>query len=395
MAPSQPRPTDQPTREEQRRWEAEAASFEHKPSNPNASPGSVEHRSWGIPRDRLPPGDAISYVLAHFRESVQNIRNHDRNHRDYIALHPMFKWSLISVTIAHFLWFRTSAGARWVMRFFGVEEVDPFREGYHYFWIDPRTQNPFGLDVPTYSSSPYNPEKQVLTSGVELRIFRQWERNLDPPCSPDNRRPIDAMKRLLTLARSPYADGEIALPDDQVFHWVSERLRDWFCEPQPNHDWPTRKPDRIVGWQWVKKLERAPGVPFFEGIEKTGLFKGRAYRLKDPSGGIHWCSGKEIRVVPLKDLYREQGRLTEPQITETFQCQSCRKVVACTPYTGIHKRCCHCYALELEQGERPTLDRCTMDRECKACPNMIGSYQDLVTIKNKLNRPARTGPVPR
>lgn len=395
MPSHQPKPTDIPSREESRRWDNEAETFVFKPANPNATPGSIEAKIWGVPADRLPPIDAASYVFAHFRQDVQNIQVHDRHHRDYIELHPMFKWSLSSVTIAHFLWFRTPAGARWLMRLFGVDEIEPFREGYHYFWVDPRTQNPFGLDKPTYRADAYNPSRQILATGVELRIFREWERNLDPPCSADNRRPVEEMKKLLSMYRNPYAEEPIALPDDQVFFWISERLRDWFVEPQPSRDWPTLKADRIVGWQWVRKLERSPGVPFYEAIEKVAFFKGRAYRLKDAKGDVRWCGGKEIRAVPLKDLYREQAQMSEAQITETFQCASCRKTKACVPYTAANKRCCHCYALEFEQGERPTLDKCTYDRECKSCPDVVGSYQDLVTIKNRLNRPARTGPVPR
>lgn len=395
MPSYQPKPTDTPTPAEIRQWEEEAAAFAFKPANPNAAPGSIESKTWGIPVDRLPPADAAAYVLAHFREDVQGIRNHDRNTRDYIELHPRFKWSLISATIAHFLWFRTPEGARWIMRLFGVEEVDPFREGYSYFWVDPRSQNPFVLDPPVYKPDPYNPQKPKLAAGVELRIFRQWEKVLEPPCTPDNRRPVDNMRALLGQHRNPYAGGEPALPDDQVFFWVGEKLRDWFLEAQPDRDWPTHKTDRIVGWQWVRKLERSPGVPFYEGIEKVALYKGRAYRIKDANGGVFWCGGKEMRIIPLKDLYRAQGQLTEAQVTEIFQCQSCRKTKACVPATGANKRCCHCYAIECEGNDRPSLDKCTMDRECKACPDVLTSHQDLVTIKTRLSRSARTGPVPR
>jgi hypothetical protein len=395
MPAYQPKPTDTPTPAEVRQWEEEAETYLFKPSNPNAPPGSIESKSWGIPRDRLPPADAAAYVLAHFREDVQGIRNHDKNHRDYIEIHSMFKWSLVSACMAHFLWFRTPEGARWIMGLFGVKEVEAFREGYHYFWVDPRTQESFALDQPTYRPDPYNPGKDKLAGGVELRIFRQWEKVLEPPCSPDSRRPVDAMKKLMEQVRNPYAKQPASLPDDQVFFWVGEKLRDWFLEAQPDRNWPTPKADRIVGWQWVRKLERSPGVPFFEGIEKVGVYKGRAYRIKTPDGGIKWCGGKEIRIVPLKDLYRAQGQMSESQATEMFQCQSCRKTKACVPYTGTHKRCCHCYGIECETGDRPTLDKCTMDRECKTCPDVLTSHQDLVTIKTRLSRSARTGPVPR
>lgn len=389
------KPNDRPTAEEERFWAQEADYFLFKEGNPRAPQDSSDYTGWGIIPSKLPPPDALSYLIGHFRQDELGIRNHDRHRSDYTPLHPMYRWSFLCACMAHFLWFRTAAGAKWIMRLYGFEEVQPFHEGYAYFLIDKNTGTPSHLAAPTYQQDPHRPSKRKLVDGVEIRIFRTWERNLDPPCAVTNKAPLDEMKKLLTRVRSPYARDEIAFPEDQVFFWVSEILRDWFLEASPDKDWPTRKPDRIVGWQWVKNLERAPGVKFFEPMEQIQLYKGRAYRLQDPRGGVYWCGGKDIRIVPLKDLYREQKVLTEAQVEDMFRCKNCRKQKACTPVTGDQHRCCHCYGVELEQGDRPMLNRCTMDRECKACPDVITSNTDLVTLKQRLNRPVQTRPVPR
>jgi hypothetical protein len=388
------KPIDRPSAEEEKFWAVEAEHFRFQEPNPRAPQDTSDYRGWGIRDDKMPPADAVSYVLCKFREDELNLPHHDHKRSDYTPLHPLFKWSFLSVCMAHFLWFRTTAGAKWIMRFYGVQEVDPFREAYAYFWADQNTGSTVLLEPPVYNTHERT-LRSKLVDGVELRIFRDWEKVLDPPCSATNRAPIEEMRKLLNQHRNPYATTEAYYPSEELFFWVSEVLRDWFLETAPNRDWPTRKPTRICGWQWVKQLERAPGVKFYDPIEKVALHRGRAYRLKDARGGLYWCGGKEIKIVPLKDLYLSQGVMTEGQINEQFVCKNCRKRKACVPATGESHRCCHCYAVEIDRSDRPTLERCTMDRECKACPDVITSHGELVTLKNRLNRPARTGPVPR
>lgn len=395
MPSTKVQPLDRPSPEDIRLWEEEAEFFRFKPGNPHAPQDSSEYMGWGIPEHKLPPPDAVSYVIGTYRENELGNRVHDKDRSDYLPLHPMHKWAFLCACMAHFLWFRTTSGARWMMRFFGAEEVNPFYEGYAYFWIDPKTQTPALLKPPTYRPHPQAPSRQVIVDGVELRIVREWERKLDPPCSATSRVALDEMKKLLQKYRSPFATRELALPDDQVFYWVSEVLRDWFLEARPDKDWPTPKPSRIVGWQWTKNLERATGVKFFEGLEKLALFGNRAYRLTDANGGVYWCSGKEIRIVPLKDLYLEQKVMGQQEVDEIFVCKNCRKRKACVPATKEHHRCCHCFGIEMERGERPMLNKCTMDRECKQCPDVLASNTELVQLKNRLASPARTGPVPR
>lgn len=404
-------PTDRPTTADSQFWSEESGYFQFHPANPRAPTGSGEAMGWGVPPDRMPPVDAIMYVMGRYREEELGLRLHAhtehcasrRHHTEvcncpYEPIHPMFKWSFVSTVMAHFLWFRTEAGANWVMSLYGVQEISPFSEAYAYYWIDKRSGKAVELltpnTKPVYEADRYTGRKRLVRN-IELRIFREWERCLDPPCSETNPEPVEQMKKMLARFRCPYANQEAPLPDNGVWFWVSEVLRDWFLEPKPNKDWPTHKPDRITGWQWVKGLERSPGVLFFEGMSKVPLYRGRAYRLKDARGGIYWCGGDEMRLVPLKDLYEMQRSISDEQIETAFRCVSCRKRRTCVPFTGDHRRCCHCYSVELERSDHPTLDLCTMDRECKVCPDMIRNNNDLVRLKNSLRRPGHTGPVPR
>jgi hypothetical protein len=389
------KPTDRPSREDETYYLEEAGFFDFRPANPNAPQDSPDSRGWGIPKHKLPPPDAMAYLLAHYMEDQLGLRVHDKTRPDYTAIHPQYKWSFVCACMAHFLWFRTNNGAAWINRFYGVQERPAFREGYVYFWIDPKLNSASMLKEPVYRRDARDSSRQQLADGVELRIFREWERSSSPPCSVQNAAPLEEMKKLLARYRNPYANRDTALPPDKAFFWASEVLRDWFLEAAPDRDWPTRKGTRICGWQWVKALEKAPGVPFFEALSKVSLYKGRAYRLQDATGGVYWCSGKEIKIVPRNDLYLQQNAMTDAQVDGMFRCHNCRTRRPCVPYTGDAHRCCSCYGVELERDDRPTLNQCTMDRECKACPKLIKSNSDLVMLKNRLSAPIKTGPVPR
>jgi hypothetical protein len=402
-------PTDRPTTSDAKFWAEEATHYRYHAANPRAPTGSGEAVGWGIPTDRMPPADAIMYVLSRYRQEELGLRLHVHTEHcasrrvrgsicdcPYTPLHPMFKWSFVSSIIAHFLWFRTGPGANWVMSLYGTQEVEPFADAYAYYWIDKRSGAAVELLTPNtkpiYEVNRYTKQRELVRN-IELRIFREWERCLEPACSAANPQPVEQMKKLFNRFRSPYANQDAPLPDDGVWHWVSEVLRDWFLEPKPNKEWPTHKPNRITGWQWVKGLERKPGVLFFEGMSKVPLYKGRAYRLKDARGGIYWCGGEEMRLVPLKELYEIQQTMNDDQLEKGFRCVSCRKRRTCVPVTGEHRRCCHCFSVELERDEHPTLDKCTMNRECRQCPDVIQNNHDLVRLKNSLSRPGTTGPV--
>ena len=174
------------------------------------------------------------------------------------------------------------------------------------------------------------------------------------------------------------------------YFWVSEQLRDWFLETNPNKHWPSEKPNRIGGYQWAKALERKKGVLFYDALDKVELFKTRAYRLKDQRGGVLWAGGKDMRVIPLPDYFRtyECNRFTDHQLDNAFRCSSCGKMRACTPATGEHKMCSRCFGSIAEKDDRPSLDRCTM-HECHKCPDHLANHSDLVNLKNKLNEEYR------
>jgi hypothetical protein len=388
-------PRDLPTAEDAAYWRAEREAYIYQAPNPHAPQDSPEFRGWGIPPHRAAPPDALDWVIGKYREDDLDLYHHDPRDKDnYVPLHPKFAWALAAATMAHFAWFRTAPGARWINRFFGVQEIAPFFEGYAYFWVDP--------------SSP-NADPPQLTGN--LRIFRQWERCVEPPCpgvgSQRDGKPFDQMVKLLESYRSPYA-SEPGEHMEEVFSWVSLRIRDWFLEPRAEDRWPFYKKGRISGAEWIKQQQRSDGTPFYEAIDRIVRYHRaayanqspgpvRAYRFEDQRGNVYWCAGNEIRVVPLIDVHKVfRHDMNEKQLAEVFSCRGCRRTRSCVPYTKRDHLCCNCYAREIEQGtSMPTLDKCTMLPECKACPDRIDSNAGLVSLKQRWNRAPRTGPIPR
>ena len=366
----------QPTQDEISRWSREAEYFAYREPNPNAPSTSSSARGWGVPKEYKPPVDAVEYVTAMFKRDVAGVSVE-------AVLRPEFRWSIFSVCMAHFLWFRTEDGAKWVMRFFGVEEVPPFTDAYVYFYLNKANLvNGEPTRVPVDH-----------TTGIELRIFRSCERELDPPIESQHDETIATMQAMLRKARDPNSTELIAEATPDMYFWVSEQLREWFLEPKADPRWPTQKPTRITGHQWAKALERRPGVLFFEALHNIELHKGRAYRLKDRQGGVMWCGGSDIRFMLKPDYYRANQVMSEHIIESTFRCSSCGKTRPCTPVTKDQKMCCHCFGAIVERDQRPTLDWCTM-KECKHCPDHLESKSDLINLKNRLNREA-TFPVNR
>lgn len=366
----------QPTQDEIHRWAREAEYFSYREPNPNAPSNTSAARGWGVPKEYKPPVDAVDFVTAMFKRDVAGVSVD-------ATLRPEFRWSIFSVCMAHFLWFRTQPGARWVMKFFGVEEVPPFTDAYVYFYLD--------------RSNVVNGEPNRVpidqSTGIQLRIFRECERLLEPPISSQHDETISVMQGLLKKARDPNSSELIAEATPDMYFWVSEQLRDWFVEPRADPRWPTIKPTRITGHQWAKGLERKPGVPFFEALRNIETYKGRAYRLKDKQGGVVWCGGSDIRFMLKPDYLRANGMMSDHHIEGTFRCSSCGKVRPCMPVTATQKMCCHCFGSIVEKDQRKTLDWCTM-KECKHCPDHLESNSDLINLKNRLNREA-TFPVKR
>lgn len=405
------KPFEIPSATDAKYWDDEIGFFNYQPPDPHAPLNSPEHNGWGLPPEFMPPPDAVSYVLGHFREDVHGVDLHDPDHRLYVPLHPMYMATFLQICMAHFIWFRTPEGAPWINRFFGVEEIEPFTEGYAYFWNNPETNDLVPIE-PIYQGD-------RLVEGLSLRIFREWERYKAPPASADNTDmqrqtgPMYEMQKTLEQFRNPYAGQPMQWAEDPAFFfWTSEIIRNWMNEMRPNKDWPTRKPERITGWQWARMLERTKGVPFYEALARVAVFSSkedgllgvnttqpgqtnempshRAYRIEDPNGGVYWCKGQDMLLVPLPDAYRANG-VPESTINEQFRCQSCRNIRPCVPATGSYHRCCHCYSVAFENGEnRSALYKCTYSRECRHCVDTIESHGEFVRIVSNLNRPGET-----
>lgn len=378
--------TDQPTSEEAARWAREAEYFSFREPNPNAPPATSAAIGWGVPREYKPPVDAVHYVTAIFKREVAGC-SVDK------TLRPEFEWSIFSVCLAHFLWLRTKEGVTWLLRFYAIEEVPPFTEAYTYFYlnkaqlIDGRPARvPIGND-----------------SGIQLRIFRRCERDLDPPIESPLDESVSTMRDILRKARNPNATELIAEATPDMYHWVSEQLREWFLETKVDKHWPTYKENRITGYEWAKNLESRPGQLVYSPLTTVDTFNGRAYRLKDRDGDVRWGGKKkgngteeersDVVLMTKPDFLRSEGTISEHLIQGRFQCSSCGMLRPCTPVTQSQKMCCHCFGKLCEKGERPTLNWCTMG-ECKNCPEHLESNYDLINLKNRLNREA-TFPVKR
>jgi hypothetical protein len=362
----------QPSEQEKRRYEQEASYFQHVPPNAGAPEGSVSRRGWGIPKEMKPPVDVVEYVNGMFKREVAQVSMDAK-------LRPEFRWSIFSAIMAHFLWFRTEEGFHWVLRLFGVQEVEPFSDGYVYIGTD-------------NSTSPVTKVVLGQESGVKLNIFDRCERELESAVSSETDETINRLRELLEKARDPSANEAIPLPAAQLFHWVSEQIRDWLIEPTADRHWPTYKADRVSGPQWVKAVERRTGKKLFEVIDTVERLGGRAYRVADAAGNVRWLGGGDkekvsVKVMTKPDYFRRYENAGEGMIEEVFRCKSCGKVRPCTPVTKTQHLCCHCMGSLVEKDRRPTLDWCTM-KECKHCPDHLESEHDLVNLKNRLNRDA-------
>lgn len=372
---------------EKQKWSAELQTFAFQPPNPHASPRSPERSGWGIP-DEVAPRCAVEHVIRKYREEHENLHVHDRHaHRHFQETKPHIKAALILMTQAHFLWLRTADGARWLMRMSSMEEVPPFYEGYTYIIRD-KNGSGTALPEPAYDQS------GRLVQGIELRIFRKWDWDVSKadkaPCNPRNPELHKEMIDLLQQVRSPYA--HTAMPDFEGdwFGVVSNYFVDWF------ENGSKRKEGDVLPTEWVQRLKK-PGSNerYYEALNRL-VEDGseRIYKVKDPQGNARWLPRQNIIIAPNTDIDRVWKHIHEVEVTSKFECSSCRHVRPCTPYTQARKMCCHCYSQQLDPPSRPTLDRCTMNVECKTCPERIDSESMLTRIKNMWNSDRR-GAVPR
>lgn len=344
-------------------WSYEAEMFRYHPPDPRAPRGAPELEGWGIPPDLMPPKDAVEHVLAMFKRVALEIPQSS-------TVPPQEKWSIVCVCMAHFLWLRTKPGAEWLLKLWGVEEVFPFFRGYKYFVANQDS----GQFVRIDENGP-----------LELRIFRSCDQDVKPPISSNYDPNIDEMVKILHKVRSPRARTQMPLPGHDMFFWVSEHIRDWLAMRSPNKHWPRDKPDRISGYQWIKSVVRPDGNLFYAPLDKVEMYKGRAYRIKDQRGGVMWTGKDGVVFRRLDDYLRDSEAMAEADIENHFRCRGCKSTRPCLPVTGDQALCCHCYGVQVERGDRPTLDWCTMD-ECHGCPEHIEGESSLIRFKNKLNR---------
>ena len=362
------------THEELERWRREKSYFDFQPPNPHAPENSPEHKGWGLPPQYWPPKDAVEFVTFMFKRDVAQRPQGEQ-------LRPEFKWSIVVTCVAYFLWLRTKPGYDWLMRFYGVEEIPPFWDGYAYIYVDPKTNTPVHI---------------TREASISLRIFRACERAVDAPISSAYDELADEMQGLVNEARNPRAAEPVPEPPGDMYYWVANQLRTWFHnpayipDPQTGHQVTLNRKGKLSGYQWAKTFERRKGVLFYEALDKVETLAVRAYRLKDPRGGLMWSGIRSMKLVPLVDVYRHQRTMAEHELDNTFRCSSCQKMRSCLPLTNEYKLCCACFGRQMETDDRPTLKWCTY-RECAVpketgCPMYIDSESDLIALKNRLNR---------
>ena len=372
---------------EKQKWNAELECFAFQAPNPQAPVRSPERQGWGIP-DEVAPRCAIEHIIRKYREEQENLHVHDRTaHRHFREIKPQVKVGLILISQAHFLWLRTVDGARWLMRMCGMEEVHPFYEGYTYILRD---QQKTGTQIP----EPAYDQNGVLVQGVELRIFRKWDWDADAsmkvPCSRHSPQVTAEMVALMTAVRSPYARSVMPEFGEDWFQLVSSYFVDWFEHGEK------RKAEDTLPTEWVQRLKK-PGTNerFYEALNQiVEKDTDRIYKIRDPQGNGRWLTRQDIVIAPNTDIDRVWRHMPEADVTAKYQCTSCRHTRPCAPYTQGKRLCCHCYSQQVDPPARPTLDRCTMNVECKACPERIDSEAMLTRIKNMWNA-ERRGPVPR
>lgn len=356
-------------------WANQMALFNYHPPDGN------DGREWGIPSHLKTPADCIDYVVGVFKREMGGVtvsRLAVRDPADEPKIIPNARFQLIMTCHAHFLWFRTKEGARYIMSLQGVEEVAPFSEGYVYYYVDPSGKR-FEVSERT---------------GMKLRVFQPRQRNYEPPIVSGNLgdTTIQQMKVILERCRSPLASTDRSWQAEPgLYRWVSSKIHDWLSEPKVDYDFPFEKRDRISGPQWIKSAVRSDGQPLFNAIGKVEAFKDRAYRIEDSTGGTFWCTPRQIDHFGKVEVARNEG-MPDDQVGGFWRCDSCGQIRTCTTPTTSNgqpaKYCKHCIGHFVEKDLRPSLEWCTY-RECKGCPDYIRSQDELVQIRTRLNQGAR------
>lgn len=358
-----------PSPQEIEHWERQIAYFAYHEGDQGAPVGSTNATTWGIPEWMTPHEDFWEYLVMHLkREDRAPTTN---------KLVPQVKYGIFVAALAHSAWLVSQEGAAWVLSMFGIEEIAPFDTAYLY-----RYRHPDGRRLEVGSHT-----------GRAMRAWRRVPRNIEPPIPSDNHPRTRELYAIAKAARYPFADaGPMPDVNSSVFYWTSSKLRNWFTEEKADPNYPTNKPSRMVGRQWALSLRRPdnPNQPFFRALHEMQKSGERAYRIQEGQHEPFWCGPATattggIESIPMVDVAKDRGYGPD-QLRALYACQSCNAVRTCVsrPQNGP-QLCMHCYGIMVEKDQRPSLDWCTYD-ECKACTDYIGSAEQLVQIKTRLNR---------
>ena len=160
---------------------------------------------------------------------------------------------LLSAAYGATAWIKSKAGAHWVFKIFGVQEVD-LHPGFNYLYFNPQKRERRRLD----------PNK--------IRCFRRIDRE-----QPDV--PIEAIE---TAKRVVFTEGW-KLPDDITFTLAYTSYRYWL-KSSP-------------GTYWAKEL--------FSPIKYLDVYDGITYRCVSATGEVYWFSDQEVVSEPRSETHCE------------------------------------------------------------------------------------------
>ena len=365
-----------PTPREAEWWKQQFQLLQYQPPEPNAA-SEERRRGWGFEPWLLPPEDCNDFVVGNLKRHLK-IDQTDR-------FRPNAKYSVVSSLSAYFAWLRTPEGSRWLLDLYGIQMVDP-HPGYAYFHQGERLVEPeFGLRI-------YQVDRSARTA--------------KPPHEYYGMAILGRLKELLAARRGPSHTPQPETPD-RMWCSVGDFLRHWLIEKDPDTEWPTRKPDRISGYQWARGL-LWPGSQtdlVWSVITKAEQYtdEARLYRIQRPAyeerlvagvmkrvapqnPGIVWTHREHMHAVPLPEVDKALG--VTQQLTEgKFRCRSCDQLRCCTTNKGgasNDRLCMSCRATQLESGERKSFHWCQR-RECRNCPEHLLNDGERINLINRLN----------
>src|SRR5579859_4584783 len=370
--------TRPPPRVEIDYFDEQLRRFDFQAPDPTAR-SEARRRGWGFENHLRPPIDCWEFVVASLKKKC-GARLTDR-------LLPGVKFSLLTTLTTYFAWLRTRAGTEWLLALYGIFIIPP-HPGYAYFYQGER----------------------LVPPQFDLRIYEvdTSSRTAQTPADYGGPKLLEWLTTTLESRRGPSSkddrDKPPPMPNDNIWRWVGETLRNWLMEKEPDREWPHRKPDRISGYVWAKEILR-PGSQtdyVWAVLGKAEVYRdSRLYRIQNPAyeerleGGVRkkvpprnpgllWVDRKDMRVVPLDDL--DQHLRVAPQTIEArYRCKSCGQLRCCTTEKGSRDRLCmSCRATQLESGDRQSFLWCQYS-ECRNCPEYLRSPEDLINRISQLN----------